>query len=347
MLPDEVMQTAQRELCEYAGLRASVMEISHRGEDFLYIRRETESLLRALMEIPSHYWVLFLSGGATGQAAAVPMNLTAAADARAAYVITGHWSRRAAAEAQKYCVVHVAADTAASRHTVLPHSLDIPADVAYAHIASNETIHGVEFPAAPAVSVPLVADMSSNILSRQMRVADYALIYASAQKNLGPSGITVVIVRPDAVCPRAQTPAVWDYRRQQEEESMYNTPPTFQLYMMGLYLKWVKRRGGVEAMERQNREKAALIYDCLDKSDFYKTPVKGDCRSIINIPFTLPTDTLTASFLQGAEKQGLLGLKGHRALGGCRASMYNAMPVAGAQALANYLSEFERVANRK
>ena len=340
MLPDEVMQTAQRDFCEYADFRASVMEISHRSAAFLRIYRETEALLRELMQIPSHYWVLFLGGGATGQAAAVPMNLTGN-NAQTAYAITGHWSRRAAAEARKYCTVHVAADTSDSNHTTLPHSLDVPADAAYLHIASNETIHGVEFPDAPVATAPLVADMSSNILSRQIHVADYALIYASAQKNLAPSGVTVVIVNPDVVRPQPQTPVVWDYRQQQERESMYNTPPTFQLYMVGLCLKWVKQQGGVGMMEKQNRAKAALIYDCLDASDFYTTPVTGNCRSIVNIPFSLPTDALTDSFLQGAEKRGLLGLKGHRALGGCRASLYNAMPVAGAQELADYLREFE------
>lgn len=342
MLPDEVMQTAQREFCEYADLRASVMEISHRSDAFLRIRRESESLLRELMDIPPHYWTLFLSGGATGQAAAAAMNLTGDAKACAAYVITGHWSRRAAAEAEKYCNVHIAADTAADGHTTLPAALDIPPDAVYAHIASNETIHGVQFPAAPDVPAPLVADLSSDILARRINVSDYALIYAAAQKNLGPAGVTAVIVRPDMVRPQPQTPAVWDYRLQQEKDSMLNTPPTFQLYMAGLYLQWMKRQGGVDEMEKRNRAKAALIYDCLDNSDFYKTRVAGDCRSIVNIPFSLPTDALTTSFLRGAEQRGLLGLKGHRVLGGCRVSLYNAMPVAGAQALADWMREFEQ-----
>ena len=317
------------------------MEVSHRGEDFLRVHHEAESLLRELLGVPENYWVLFLQGGATGQAAAIPMNLCAAGDA-AAYAVTGYWSARAAEEARAFCQVHVAADTAPGGYVDLPTQFDVPADAAYLHYADNETIHGIEFPTPPDSPAPLIADMSSNILSRQIRVADYALIYAGAQKNLGPTGVTIVIVRADLVRPRAATPSVFDYKKQQAAESMHNTPPTFQIYMVGLVLKWLKAQGGAAAIEKINKEKSAALYACLDSSDFYRMPANPACRSRMNVPFFLPDERLSEDFLTEANKLGLIGLKGHKALGGCRASIYNAMPMDGVAVLIEHLQDFEK-----
>ena len=339
---DEVMQAVQAEFCEYGSSRASIAELSHRGEAFMAIAKEAEALLRELLAVPDDYIVLFLSGGATGQGAAVPLNLLG--DKRqAAYAITGHWSKRMATEAERYCAVHIAADTGDSNYTQLPAVWDIPADAAYLHYVSNETVHGVEFFTPPDTALPLVADMSSNILSRRICAADYAVIYAGAQKNIGIAGVTVVIVNPAVVVPHKTTPSVWNYAKQAQAQSMYNTPPVFQVYLTMQVLRWVKQQGGILAMEEKTEQKARLLYDCLDNSNFYQTPVAPACRSRNNVPFFLPEVRLTSDFLAGAEAQGMIGLKGHKVLGGCRASLYNAMPFAGVCALTEYMREFERL----
>ena len=341
-LPDAVIYQAQAELPELGDCRASVMEISHRSAAFLNIYQQTDARLREVMNISDDYAVLFLAGGATGQAAAVPLNLTAH-NQHAAYIISGHWSRRAAEEARRYCQVTIAGDSAAQQYTTLPTELTIPADAAYLHIAENETVHGVEYANLPTTTLPLVADLSSNIATRVINVNDYGLIYAGAQKNLGIAGVTLVIVRRELIHPQAQTPSVWDYQKQEKSTSMYNTPPTFQIYLMGLMLDWIKQQGGVAAMEKINSQKSRLLYDYLDSTDFYLTPVNSrHCRSRINIPFLLAEESLTADFLAGCAESGLLGLAGHKVVGGVRASLYNSMPLAGVAALVEYMRLFEQ-----
>lgn len=342
-LPDTVIYQAQAEFSEYRDWRASVAEVSHRSAGFIELKRQTDALLRELLGISEEYAVLYLAGGATGQAAAVPLNLTGDCSA-AAYIISGHWSRRAADEARQFCEVHIAGDSADSNYTTLPAELNIPASAAYLHLAENETVHGVEYPALPPSPLPIVADLSSNIATRVINVNDYGLIYAGAQKNLGIAGLTLVIVKKSLLRLQASLPSVWDYQKQWQSDSMYNTPPTFQIYLLGVMLHWLQQQGGVAQIEQLNRSKAQLLYDCLDAGDFYVTSVQdGHSRSRINVPFFLADEKLTADFLAGAEENGLLGLKGHKALGGIRASLYNSMPLAGVAALVEYMREFERV----
>ena len=340
-LPDEVMARAHDEFLTYRGEGASAMEILHRGAAFMDIYEKAHSLLRELLNVGDDYAVLFLTGGATGQAAALAMNLAADENTTAAYMITGHWSRRAAEEAKKYCRVQIVADTG-DEHTSLPQKTEpVAADAAYLHYADNETVHGVEFLHPPVADVPLVADMSSNILSRPLNINDYGLIYAGAQKNIGPTGVTIVIVRKSLVHPRPQTPRVWDYNLQAENDSMFNTPPTFPIYMSALVLEWIKNEGGLAEMARRSDEKSRLLYDCINEG-FYRNDVSPDCRSRMNVPFFLPDDSLTADFLTGAQQNGMIGLKGHAVLGGCRASIYNAMPVAGVRQLTDYMRDFAK-----
>ncbi|MGI9297141.1 MAG: 3-phosphoserine/phosphohydroxythreonine transaminase [Gammaproteobacteria bacterium] len=339
-LPDEVMERAREEFLSYGGEGASVMEISHRGPAFMEIYERAHALLRELLGIGEEYAVLFLTGGATGQAAMAPINLIPDERRTAAYLITGHWSRRAAEEAKKYCRVQIVGDTADGGYTSLPEKIaPAAADAAYLHYADNETIHGVEFPRPPSSDAPLLADMSSNILSRPLNIADYGLIYAGAQKNLGPAGLTIVIVRKSLINSRPQTPVVWNYREKMERDSMINTPPTFSIYMTGLVLEWVKREGGAAEMARRSDEKARLLYECID-GGFYRNDVGRECRSRMNIPFFLPDESLTGEFLAGARENGMVGLKGHAVLGGCRASLYNSMPVAGVRVLTEYMRDF-------
>lgn len=343
-LPDEVMQRAREEFLCYRDEGASTMEISHRGAAFMDIYERAQSLVRELLDIGDDYAVLFLTGGATGQAAALAMNLLPdenPENSRADYLITGHWSRRAAEEAKKYCRVRVVADTGDGGYTSLPDEIKTNADSAYLHYADNETVHGVEFPAPPQSPTPLLADMSSNILSRRLNIGDYGLIYAGAQKNLGPTGVTIVVVRKSLIRPRPQTPVVWDYRLQAENDSMLNTPPTFQIYLAGLVLEWVKQEGGVAEMARRAEEKSRLLYDCINEG-FYRNDVSPDCRSRMNIPFFLPDDSLLEEFLAGARDNEMIGLRGHAVLGGCRASLYNAMPVEGARRLTDYMRDFAK-----
>jgi len=345
-LPVEVLEQAREELTDWQGLGASVMEVSHRGKPFLAMARESQSDLRELLEVPAGYQVLFMQGGGAAQFSVVPLNLVAA-DGSVDYLVTGHWSQRALAEAQRLIArVNVAADEAASKYTTVPQqgALALSPAAAYVHYCPNETIGGVEFPYVPDTgAVPLVADMSSTILSRPLDVSRFGLIYAGAQKNIGPSGLVVVIVREDLLDrARRDIPAVWSYRNIAAEGSMFNTPPTFSWYLAGLVFKWLKARGGLTAMGELNRTKARRLYEAIDSSGFYRNPVARECRSWMNVPFTLRDASLEGAFSAEARAAGLINLEGHRSVGGMRASIYNAMPLAGVEALIAFMQDFER-----
>jgi len=322
-----------------------VMEMSHRGKEFISIADKAEADFRALLAIPDDYAVLFLQGGAIGENAIVPMNLFGGG-AVADYVITGAWSRRSIGEAAKYGQVRVAASAEADSFTSIParDTWQLTPGAAYVHVCTNETIGGVEYHWTPDVGdAPLVADMSSHLLSRRIDVSRYGVIYGGAQKNIGPAGLTLVIVRRDLL-DRALpiTPSAFHWKEQVAADSMVNTPPTYAIYVAGLVFDWIAQQGGVAAMEQRNIEKAALLYDYLDSTGFYRAPVRKQDRSRMNVPFHLPDKALDASFLEGAKERGLVQLKGHRIVGGMRASIYNAMPIAGVQALVDWMREFER-----
>ena len=344
-MPLEVLEQARDELPNWGGSGMSVMEMSHRGKAFLEIAETAEADLRELLEIPASYRVLFLQGGATGQFAAIPMNL-AQPYSIADYINTGAWSTKAIAEARRFCNVHIAADETASGYRTVPalESFKFSHDAAYVHCTPNETIGGVEFPYIPDTgTVPLVADMSSNILSRPVPVEKFGLIYAGAQKNIGPAGLTVVIVREDLIGPtRPSTPVIWDYQSMAKDGSMVNTPPTFAWYTAGLVFKWLKARGGLAAQGERNRVKAERLYSAIDGSGFYRNPVARECRSWMNVPFTLAQPELEGAFATEARAAGLINLEGHRSVGGMRASIYNAMPLEGVEALIAFMQDFER-----
>jgi phosphoserine aminotransferase len=343
-LPESVLRKAADEMLDWHGSGMSVMEMSHRGKEFIAIAAEAEALLRELLAVPSNYKVLFMQGGAIAENAIVPMNMLRG-HASADYVDTGEWSKKSIKEAKKYAAVNVAASAADSGYTTIPSrdTWKLDPNAAYVHICSNETIGGVQYHFTPDTgSVPLVADMSSEIMSRPVDVAKYGLIYAGAQKNIGPAGLTIVIVREDLLgAALPATPSAFDYKTVAENESMYNTPPTYAIYIAGLVFHWLKERGGLVAMAEHNARKAALIYDYLDTTDFYRAPVARDCRSLMNVPFKLKDESLDGAFLKGAEARGMLQLKGHRSVGGMRASIYNAMPIEGVQALVAYMKSFE------
>lgn len=345
VLPEPVLEQAAAEMLDWHGSGMSVMEMSHRGKEFIAIHAQAEADLRELMAIPANYKVLFLQGGAAGQFAVVPMNLLRGKPG-ADYVNTGQWSKKAIGEAKKYCRVNIAASSEDANFSYVPAQERWKPDpqAAYVHITSNETIGGVEFHWIPETgNVPLVSDMSSHILSRPMDVARYGLIYAGAQKNIGPAGLTIVIVRDDLIGQALTiTPSVFDYKVQAEADSMINTPPTFAVYIAGLVFQWLKKLGGLAKMAEINAAKARLVYDYLDQTEFYHSPVAKEDRSLMNIPFTLRTATLDGEFLKQAARHGLTQLKGHRSVGGMRASLYNAMPVEGARALVQFMREFER-----
>jgi len=346
MLPQAVLEQAQQEMLDWNGSGMSVMEMSHRGKEYMSIAETAEADLRELMGIPSNYKVLFLQGGASSQFAMIPMNLMRG-KTRADYINTGDWSKKAIAEGKRYCDLHVAATTAAANSTSVPQQseLDLSGEAAaYVHYTPNETIRGVEFPYIPETGdVPLVADMSSTILSRPVDVSRFGLIYAGAQKNIGPSGLTVVIVREDLIGETLDgTPSMFDYKIHADNDSMYNTPPTYGWYLAGLVFKWVKQQGGLAAMAEINERKAMKLYDAIEASGFYQNPVAKECRSWMNVPFTLANPELDASFLEEAKKVGLTTLKGHRSVGGMRASIYNAMPEAGIDALVAFMADFEK-----
>ena len=344
-LPETVLQTAAAEMLDWHGSGMSVMEMSHRGKEFIAIATEAESLLRELLAVPANYKVLFMQGGAIAENAIVPMNLLRG-KTKADYIDTGEWSKKSIKEAQKYCTVNVAASAKASGYTTIPPRAEwqLDPEAAYVHICSNETIGGVQYPSTPEVGdVPLVADMSSDILSKPVDVSKYGLIYAGAQKNIGPSGLTLVIVREDLLGqPHPMLPTAFDYKTVADNDSMYNTPPTYAIYIAGLVFHWIKAQGGLAAMAAHNQAKAAVLYDYLAASSFYSCPVAADCRSLMNVPFRLKDESLDEAFLKGAQARGLVQLKGHRSVGGMRASIYNAMPSAGVQALVDWMREFER-----
>ena len=346
MLPEEVLQQAREEMLDWRGSGMSVMEMSHRGKEFMSIATQAEQDLRELLAIPEGYKVLFLQGGASSQFAMVPLNLLRERN-RADYYRTGSWSKKAIAEASRYCDVNVVADTQGEAgFTSVPAegSVSFSKDASYVHYTPNETIEGVEFPYVPDTGdLPLVADMSSTLLSRPIDVSRFGVIYAGAQKNIGPAGLTVVIVREDLIgAAREGTPTMFDYKTHADSGSMYNTPPTYSWYLAGLVFDWLKRRGGLAAMAEVNRRKAEKLYAAIDASGFYHNPVDPACRSWMNVPFTLADSTLDAVFLEEAAAAGLKTLKGHRSVGGMRASIYNAMPEAGVDALVDFMRDFER-----
>jgi phosphoserine aminotransferase len=342
VLPAPVLRQAAEELADWHGTGMSVMEMSHRGRDFVGIAESAEASLRELMDVPDDYRVLFLQGGATGQFAAIPMNL-AQQDGAADYVITGMWGKRAHGEGTKYLDrVNVAASASPSTYVPAESDWQLTPDADYVHITLNETIQGVRFDHVPSVPVPLVADVSSMILSEPIDVTDFGVIYAGAQKNIGPSGLVVVIVREDLLGrARASTPQVWNWLENAKSGSMINTPPTFAWYIAGLVFRWVADQGGVSAMAETNKRKAARLYDVIDQSGFYANPVASANRSLMNVPFTLARTDLEPVFLAQARSAGLVNLEGHRAVGGMRASIYNAMPEAGVAALIDFMKEFE------
>ena len=345
VLPLEVLEEAQRDLVALPGIGMSVLEISHRSKAFDQIIQGCESDIRKLAGIPDNYHVLFLQGGASMQFSMVPINLLPAGG-KADYINTGSWSKKAVKEAMKVGQVNIAASTESENFTRVPTQDEIKLDpeAAYVHITTNETIHGVEWKYDPDTgNVPLVADASSDIFGRPINIDKYALIYAGAQKNLAPAGVTLVFIRDDML---ARSPkglhTMLDYNTHAKERSLYNTPPVFTIYVMSLVMKWLVKNGGLEAAQRRNEEKAGLIYDVIDAGAFYRGHAKSDCRSLMNVTFRLPSEDLEAQFVREATKAGLDGLKGHRSVGGIRASIYNAFPKAGVESLVAFMKEFER-----
>jgi len=344
ILPEEVLKQAQEEMLDWQGSGMSVMEMSHRGKAYMSIAEKAEADLRELMSIPDNYKVLFLQGGASSQFSMVPINILRGNN-RADYVLTGQWSKKAIAEAKRFCQVNVVSSSEDSNFTTVSEqsSWSTDPEAAYLHYTPNETIVGVEFPFLPETEVPLVADMSSSILSRPIDVSRYGVIYAGAQKNIGPAGITVVIVRDDLIAhAMPNMPVMMDYQIHAENGSMYNTPPTFGWYLAGLVFQWLKDKGGLKAMAAINKRKADKLYAAIDNSAFYSNPVDVSCRSWMNVPFILANDELDKAFLDQAEQAGLTSLKGHRSVGGMRASIYNAMPEAGVDALIDFMADFEK-----
>ena len=344
VLPEAVLNKAAGEMLDWHGSGMSVMEISHRGKEFISIHAEAEADLRELLAVPKNYKVLFLQGGAIGENAIVPMNLLRGATV-ADYVNTGEWSKKSIKEAKKYCTVNVAASSEDRGFTYIParETWKLSRDAGYVHICSNETIGGLEYHWTPDTGdIPLVADMSSHILSRPVDVARYGLIYAGAQKNIGPAGLTIVIVRDDLIGQALPiTPSAFDYKQQADNDSMLNTPPTYAVYIAGLVFKWLKEQGGLAEIEKRNIAKAKLLYDTLEQSRFFVSPVARQDRSRMNVPFKLKNEALDEEFLKGAKQRAMVQLKGHRSVGGMRASIYNAMPIAAVQALVEYMREFE------
>ncbi len=343
-LPEEVLRHAREEMLDYQGRGLSVMEMSHRSEAFMAIAEQAEKDLRELLGIGDDYAVLFTQGGASQQFAMVPMNLLGGSG-KADYINTGQWSGKAIKEAKRFCDVNVAASSEDTGFTTVPpqEQWNLSSDAAYVHYTPNETIGGLEFSFIPEVDKPLVADMSSTILSRPMDVSKYGIIYAGAQKNIGPAGVTVVIVRRDLLGRAgAEVPAMMNYQTFADSDSMYNTPPTYAWYLSGLVFQWLKKQGGLEEMGRRNQRKAEKLYGYIDDSAFYRNPVEPHSRSWMNVPFVLADDSLDKTFLQESEEAGLLNLKGHRSVGGMRASIYNAVPEQAIDALIDFMKDFEQ-----
>jgi len=344
MLPQEVLERAREEMLDWCGSGMSVMEMSHRGKEFTSIIRRAEADLRELMRIPAHYKVLFLQGGASMQFAMAPVNLLRGKKS-ADYICSGEWSKKAIAETKKFCAVNIAASSEDAGFTYAPaqDQWRLDPNAAYVHYTPNETIGGVEFHWVPETGdVPLVADMSSNILSREIDVSRFGLIYAGAQKNIGPAGLTIVIIREDLMGRTLPgMPSMLNYKIHSDNESMYNTPPAYAIYIAGLNFQWLKKNGGIAAMEARNIAKSRLLYDFLDSSRFFRNPVRKNDRSRMNVPFALKNSALEEEFLNRAKAKGLVQLKGHRLAGGMRASIYNAMPLEGVRALVDFMRDFE------
>lgn len=342
ILPKSVLEKAQHELLSYENSGMSVMELSHRSSLFQAIIDDAEAHLRQLMAIPDNYKVLFIQGGATLQFAAIPLNLLK--DGKAGYIVSGSWGEKAYQEAEALIGDRavILANTKENKHTLIPEVTEIPEGLDYVHITTNNTIEGTAYQTIPTFGdVPVVADMSSNILSANYNVRDFGLIYAGAQKNIGPAGVTIVIVREDLLQDTPGIPTMLDYKTYVSSGSMYNTPPTFAIYMAKLVFEWLIELGGVSEMVKTNQEKAGLLYQTIEESDFYQSPVQKEFRSLTNIPFTLTDDTLTKHFLKEAQERGFVNLKGHRSVGGMRASLYNAFPLEGVQELVAFMKEFE------
>ncbi len=348
VLPLEVLQKAQEELVDYRGAGMSVMEMSHRGKEYMAIHEAAENNLRTLMNIPANYKVLFLQGGASSQFAMVPLNLFTSAK-KADYINTGAWSKKAISEAKRYGTVKVVASSEDKTFSYIPALTPdmYSADADYVHFTTNNTIYGTCFHELPSVGDKiLVGDMSSDILSKNYDVSKFGLIYAGAQKNIGPSGLTIVIIREDLIGKALDfTPTMFNYKTHADEGSMYNTPPCYTIYIAGLVFEWMIANGGVSAMEKRNREKAGMLYSFLDNSKLFNATVKGNDRSIMNIPFVTGNEELDSKFIAEASKRGLKTLKGHRSVGGMRASIYNAFPKEGVQTLVDFMKEFEQANN--
>lgn len=344
-LPEAVLKQAQEELLDWQGQGVSVMEMSHRSDEFVAIAATAEQDLRELLSIPEHYKVLFMQGGASQQFAQIPLNFLPEG-ASADYIDTGIWSRKSIAEAQRYGHVNVAASAKQHDYFAIPgqNEWQLDSQASYVHYTTNETIGGLQFDWIPDTDdVPLIVDMSSDILSRPVDVSRFGMIYAGAQKNIGPSGLVVTIVREDLLGKaRACCPTMLDYQVAADNGSMYNTPPTFSWYLSGLVFKWLKAQGGVEGMAKLNHEKQRRLYDFIDQSDFYNNPISTNARSWMNIPFRLADERLEQAFLAGAQERQLLNLQGHRSVGGMRASIYNAVPMAAVAALIDYMQAFEK-----
>ena len=343
-IPEDVLKQAQEEMLDWNGSGMSVMEMSHRGKEFMSIAEQAEADLREIMAVPSNYKVLFLQGGASQQFAMIPMNLMGEDDS-ADYINTGAWSKKAIAEAKRLTEIKIAATTEGDNFSRAPgqSELDLDSSAAYLHYTPNETIGGVEFNYIPeSGDVPLAADMSSTILSRPIDVSKFGIIYAGAQKNIGPAGLTVVIIREDLIGKFDDLPAILDYKNHADNGSMLNTPPTYAWYIAGLVFQWIKAKGGLQAMAEINKRKSDKLYAAIDNSPFYSNPVAKDSRSWMNVPFTLANADLDADFLAEAKTNGLVTLKGHRSVGGMRASIYNAMPEEGVDALIAFMADFEK-----
>jgi len=344
MLPEEVLQKAASELLNYGGTGTSVMEMSHRSKNFLAIFEETKHLLKSVLNVPDSHEILFLQGGASMQFSMIPLNLIGKTG-KADYAITGNFSKLAVKEGKRYGDIHIAADTEDENNTYIPRQgdLSLSSDASYFHYCANNTIYGTEWDYVPETGdVPIVSDMSSNILSKSIDVAKYGIIYAGAQKNMAPAGLTAVIIDKALIGQEmAHTPTMLSYKTQVEKDSMYNTPPTYNIYMLGLVLKWIKAKGGLAGMANYNAEKAKILYDYLDESALFKGCARPEARSLMNVTFVTGDPELDASFAKEAEARGLSNLKGHRNVGGMRASIYNAMPMEGLQTLVAFMKEFE------
>ncbi len=338
-MPQEALLKAQEDLVNFNGLGMSLMELSHRGKDYESVHNETISLLKELMHIPKGYTVLFLQGGGSHQFMMTAANFL---HRKGAYINTDMWTNKALQEGAYFGKTYEAASSKEDGFSYIPKEFNFEEDTDYVYICVNNTIQGTEWHSVPSFSMPLIGDMSSNILSRPMDISKYSLIFAGAQKNIGPAGVTIVIVKDDYLeTANTNLPAILQYKTFAENNSMYNTPPTFAIYMMNLTLKWIKSNGGVEGMAKRNMEKASLLYDCIDQSNgFYKGHAAKEDRSLMNITFTLPTAELEKQFLEGALEHHFVGLKGHRAVGGCRASIYNAVSLADCEALVKYMKRF-------